>query len=246
MLNIFFLRAAWIVKPEVGGDVKIAFFIAVGFLLFSKSINSSENVPSIINTITNETERIEKVEGNFNLIVAYIDRGESYLAAGQFKEAIEDFKKGSELCWDISNLQMPLKLRSLFGLMIAYVCLGEESNAFYISEYLNYLINECNCHANEISLCKDEDYVIGPEREPYNGWCEETVNSVGAALKGIVRAAKFNLAVKESLIFSIDKFAKLGLQCCSRGGLWKSCVGPLARKLHEWKVLGIPADPAWD
>lgn len=178
-----------------------------------------------------------------------LDTGECYLASGQFDKAIDCLEQGYELNLntEISSFQEELGLRFLFAMMLAYVCSNEELIALNISDHLQNLLDRRECtECYRIHTCKDEEYVIGPNKEPYDGWCREVVNTTGAALKGVVRGSPLHLAAKESIIFTIDKFQEQARNCCARGGLWKACVGPLARKLHEWKMLGVPADPMWD
>jgi hypothetical protein len=44
----------------------------------------------------------------------------------------------------------------------------------------------------------------------------------------------------------INGLADQAAHCCRIGGLWKGCLQKLVNKLHYWKILGVPADPAWD
>ena len=115
---------------------------------------------------------------------------------------------------------------------------------------LHNLLSHWDCgNVIDVRLCKGEEYVIGPEKEPYSGWCKQTVQTTASALSDLIT---FVLRVEVQLILRklIDGLAVEGLKCCAKGGVWKSCVGPLAKKLHiwnqKWKCFGIPPDPAWD
>lgn len=175
----------------------------------------------------------------------YVERGENLLALGKFDEAVSHLHYGYELSSDAKVAT--LELRSLFAVMLAYVCLDKEEEALQVSYLVQKLLDEMQCKdCGKVRLCNDDDYVIGPEQEPYDGWCEEAVSTTGAALKGVVRGARLGIAARETLVFTIDKFQQQAMKCCAKGGLWKACVGPLAKKLYEWRVLGIPPDAAWD
>ncbi|NDE82640.1 MAG: hypothetical protein EB051_03370 [Chlamydiia bacterium] len=65
------------------------------------------------------------------------------------------------------------------------------------------------------------------------------------ALKILTSSVK-NSAVRNLANILIDELADTGKRCCKAGGIWKGCLQQLVNKLHYWKVLGIPADPAWD
>jgi hypothetical protein len=97
--------------------------------------------------------------------------------------------------------------------------------------------------------CEGEEYAIGPDKEPYPGWCEEVVNATSLALNGMIALVPRE-EVRNILTLLVESLAKEGLRCCATGGIWKSCVGPLAKKLHiwmqKWKLFGIPPDPAWE
>jgi hypothetical protein len=177
--------------------------------------------------------------------IFYIDRGEDFLAEGLFDRAISELMTGYELNLEFQRPE--LEFRALFALMLAYLCADQEKEAVAIADYLHDFLEQWDCEScQNIQLCSGEGFVVGPDKEPYAGWCEETVKSTSAVLKGIVRGSPLKLAARESIIFTIDKFQEQALICCARGGLWKACVGPLAQKLYEWKILDIPPDPMWD
>ncbi len=199
--------------------------------------------------LRSEEQTTIRQESDRSTALFYLDRGESYLASGQFDEAIRSLHKGYDINFseDTESFREELHLRFLFAMMLGYACTDEEAIALKISDYLQNLLDNWECKdCVEIYKCKDEEYVIGPDKQPYDGWCREVVTTTAAALKGVVRGSKLPLAAKESIIFTIDKFQGQATICCNKGGLWKACVGPLAKKLHEWKMLGVPADPMWD
>lgn len=79
-------------------------------------------------------------------------------------------------------------------------------------------------------LCKDENYVSGPDTEPAPGWCVETVNSTANFLEKLVRTSRLSKTTQESIIFALNQQRFSGLHCCARGERWKTCVGPLMAK----------------
>lgn len=132
-------------------------------------------------------------------------------------------------------------------MMLAYTCQDQEDNALKISHYLIDFLNKWECkQCGKTQTTGDEDYVIGPDKEPYRGFCAETVKNSVALLKGIVRGSKLNIATRESILFTIDQFADRALNCCAEEALWRTCVGPLAKEVFEWRVLKVPPDPMWD
>jgi hypothetical protein len=132
-------------------------------------------------------------------------------------------------------------------MMVVYAHQGEDEKALSAMEHFEYLFYSSNSNTpRKFRSCKDEQYITGPDQAPYPGWCEEAVKNSAEALCSFVNFSKLNQLTKETIIFSIVQAKNLALTCCARGGLWKGCVGPLAKKLIEWKALGIPADPYWD
>ncbi len=78
------------------------------------------------------------------------------------------------------------------------------------------------------------DDVLGPNKAPSLGWCEEVIVGVGRAMDAIACLAP-NYAVKIALIGIIEALMVRGVKCCQSGAFWKACVAPITRKWKEWK-----------
>jgi tetratricopeptide (TPR) repeat protein len=78
------------------------------------------------------------------------------------------------------------------------------------------------------------DDVLGPNKAPSLGWCEEVIVGVGRAMDAIACLAP-NYAVKIALIGIIEALMTRGVKCCQSGTFWKACVAPITRKWKEWK-----------
>lgn len=69
-------------------------------------------------------------------------------------------------------------------------------------------------------------------------------NTVDALLPLISAVKKTEVRVLATMV--INGLGDQASRCCRAGGLWKGCLQKLVNKLHYWRMLGIPADPAWD
>lgn len=182
-------------------------------------------------------------------LIMYIEYGENCLLAKQYNQAYQSISEGKALL-KRANLsdseRQDLEFRSELGMMLAASALGDEEQALKSSQIMRQKLQKWDCNRLSEPYHKDEEYVIGPDKAPYRGWCSETVNSTSIALKLFVQLCPLSTLVKETIVLTIDQAQSKALQCCRNGGIWKACVGPLARKLYEWKVLGVTPDPAWD
>ena len=166
------------------------------------------------------------------LPVHYLDRGESYLLSGRFEEARQDFQKGYDLHWAFCDMQCRemLEFRSLLGITLTSAILGDNQQILPMSERLEDL------------LSKEED-VIGTDREPYGGWCEETARYFGNSMRELI---VFVPKIEDKVILRclVSSMETAALRCCSRRTPWKACIGPLAKKFHlwdeRWKSRGLP------
>lgn len=202
---------------------------------------------SIKNLILHETQEIQEAElqGADDLSLKYINRAESYIVAGTFEKALEDLEKGYAVACQRS--QRNVEQRSLLDMMVTYAYLGDDEKALLATEHFQSLFYSSDDHTpKKWRLCKDENYVSGPDEEPAPGWCRETVNSTTDFLKKLVKDSRLSKATQESLNFTLDQLHSSGLRCCASGGRWKECVGPLAKKAVEWQASGVPADPQWN
>lgn len=86
--------------------------------------------------------------------------------------------------------------------------------------------------------------ILGPDQISIRD-CLERVETSREALFVLIAAVK-KTEVRFIAMGVINALTDQAASCCRRGGLWKGCLQQLVNKLHYWKVLGIPADPAWD
>ena len=73
-------------------------------------------------------------------------------------------------------------------MMLTYAAyLNEEDYALKISIYLENLLDDWQCENwIKIQQCKGKEFVLGPDKAPYDGWCREVVLSTAATLKGVI------------------------------------------------------------
>lgn len=207
---------------------------------------------------------------------AYMDRAETLIIAEDAETAIDDLKNGlyyASFCPKKSEKDL-LICRGLFDLCIAYGALDRiEELKSTGEEFLFVLSNlQCNdCHHGKD--CSQESYgsvlfaknasrnnqrghimhcrsskdwpILGPDRIPIRD-CIERVGTTAHALKVLVAALIKRQELQPIFNSLIDSLATEAEKCCYAGGLWKGCLKPLTNRLHNWKALGIPADPYWD
>lgn len=194
-----------------------------------------------------------------HLVDLYISRGETYMINGQFSDAVDDFFIAYVFLEKVKNDAL-LRFRLLFNEIMWHAFMGDEKKVMIIGEYLvssfdeicfqkrfgNQNVNLSTVRA-PLFFCKTK--IVGPDQEPYPGWCKEIVISTGVALAQLICVLPKN-AAKIALGSVIAILEQKALDCCEAGGLWKGCVGPLAEKFNnwnqKWKVLKIPPDPAYD
>jgi hypothetical protein len=108
--------------------------------------------------LRSEEKTTIRQKSNNSSALLYLDRGESYLACGQFDEAINCLHIGYDLNFNanIESFEEDLHLRFLFTLMLSYVCTNEEAIALKISDYLQDLLDNWECkNCVKMYLCKD-------------------------------------------------------------------------------------------
>ena len=76
-------------------------------------------------------------------------------------------------------------------------------------------------------------------------YCLKTVDNCAVFMKGMLVVVK-NSGARSTLGMFIDGLAKKSKDCCRAGGFWRHCVQKMVDVMNEWKIFGIPADPAWD
>src|SRR5690349_16942125 len=148
------------------------------FWISSIVIANASNRSSIEDLILYETQKIQEAEidGSADLSLKYIDRAETYIVAGQFEKALDDLEKGREVAWQ--RRRKDAEQRTLIDLLVTYVSLGDDEKALTTTEHLQDLLYSPDSHKPKKGcLCKDENYVNGPDKEPAPGWCEQTVVS---------------------------------------------------------------------
>jgi len=245
-------------------------FFILSFILktpvFSEEINYGM-FSSFEELISYETNQIlffhsEDFEALSN---AYINRGESYLIAGNYNLAIEDLKNGyevAELC--NSDVKTALCLRSLLGLVFSYGIMDEMEEFHVIEQEIRNLFGAFECrtlekrqHLNRsgsrfgysamTTHSSVEQPIHGPDKISIAD-CIDRARGTARASRILILRAK--LEVQTFLNILIDDLEDRAVRCCIAGGLWKACLQPIVNKWQKWnekwKVFGIPPDPTWD
>lgn len=228
---------------------------------------------SIQMAINSETTRISEISfSNYvEIAEAHITRGESYLICEEYENALQDFLTGLDAI-NYRNVgeKKELYIRTLFGLFIAYGNLNLFDQFYVTMEALRNILDSCkceNCHQinissnnncskylrndfssslvkNQNSGCKaEEPSIAGPDVISVQD-CIERVDGTEFAIKAL-----FSRARSEIRFLAFEFIHALTVQardCCYSGGLWKGCLRPIINKWQQWKICGIPADPAWD
>lgn len=248
----------WVVFP-----IRTVFALFIFSISFAVTLEidytSCKNIQEIIKL---ETDLILKNKKNDidSLANLHISRGETYLLNGQIEDAINDFYIVYMFLDKIKNNKI-IKFRLLFNEILWNVMLDKKNEVEILGEHLICIFDEIcfqknfgNQHTTlstertPIFFCKKTN-IVGPDQEPYSGWCKEVVISTGVALAQLISVLPKN-AAKIALGSIIAILEQKALDCCEAGGLWKACVGPLAEKFNnwnqKWKVLRVPPDPAFD
>jgi hypothetical protein len=126
---------------------------------------------------------------------------------------------------------------------------GDLNELFIPCKKYGKAMNDTQKEPNEENKTDGSEYVLGPDKEPYPGWCHEVVINTARSLHMMIALVP-RTEVRIVLSQLIECLKEEGLRCCDLGGVWKGCVGPLAKKLYiwnqKWKMFEIPPDPAWD
>jgi hypothetical protein len=75
--------------------------------------------------------------------------------------------------------------------------------------------------------------------------CLKTVDNCADFMKAMCGVVK-NSGAQVTLGLFIDGLARKSKDCCRAGEFWRNCVQKMVDVMNEWKMIGIPADPAWD
>ncbi len=249
---------------------KVAIFlITTGYITANDSANKLEQFFS--STIEEESLAIQETceLQNEKLASLYIDRGESYLVVGQNKKAFDDFQRAYHYTKNSFNQDeaTSLTFRSLLGAFLVFVRMENLPAVETFGVELQKIIKNYSCEAcykksnnfgseqlqpyrhthvltRLISTDQPDWPILGPD-EISKRDCLERVETTERALYLLIAAVKKS-EVRAIATTIIKALADQAASCCRAGGLWKGCLQKLVNKLHYWKVLGIPADPAWD
>ncbi len=135
----------------------------------------------------------------------------------------EEFVKDLDLIVDLVGLDRPCDCSSS-------VCLASPQNMGKRDLYFAKPLEESS--RTQFAFC-DMDY------------CLKTVDNCAVFMKGMCAVVK-DSGIQFTLGLFIDGLAKKSKDCCRAGGFWRNCVQKMVDVMNSWKMLGIPADPAWD
>lgn len=251
---------------------RIIFFILV-FWSLSLEVQAFQidyrKCESLEDVIKSETLQIEQTSysNHEELASLYIARGESYLLAAKYNDALDDFQKANFQLEYINDEEVVFNFNflSLLSEIVCYDALGYTEEADLGIKQLQLKVDQFKCtNCNRNTLESDNPILISNKnhltkiyrtefadpREPQPAsWCVDTVKNTCAVLRGI--AANIPSSVTRfSAMELISSLQQSAINCCYAGGLWSVCIKPLADKFEQWnrkwKVLGIPPDPSWD
>ena len=192
------------------------FCTGISIRSYAGTVNYSE-CRSLQDVIARETQEIINLDQDdyHELAELHVSRGESYLLAAQYEQAIDDFQKATSYLEDTSNLNPTIFtiFRAVFGKIICYDNLDMDEQVQENLEQLQEISSHINCDnyiENPLrkSLIKCPDFhnrnrwasgstgfhrghfshaqenqdsyadVLGPDKAPSLGWCEEVVVGV--------------------------------------------------------------------
>jgi hypothetical protein len=237
------------------------FFLDMPIRLFAEASEDS----FFLRSIAKESLNIQHTSSydHSKLSDLHASRGEDYLILGEDQKALEDFQLSYEFALNCREEENRSSFRPLFGAFLAHVRLENLESAQEIYVQLESILKDSDCCrsresatylgkcysdgfaiSNLVQNCNSNWPIFGPERIPVHD-CLDNVAATVKAIK-ILTAAVRKTEVRVVANALIDQLAETANNCCWAGGLWKGCLQKLVNKLHYWKVLGIPADPAWD
>lgn len=225
---------------------------------------------SIEEVIEQETLQIHSTsaEDYETLGHAYASRGESYLIAEKYEEALADLLAGYKLVKFCGPEEgAAIAVRTLLDLAIVYGNLGQLDEVLLLADRLQGVSEICphswyyqlddlpilqssfdSRSRPEIQLVANTDRpIVGPKSISVHDCIEYTQGTARAARALIVKARP---EVQFLLQVLIDDLENRAINCCHSGGVWKGCLQPLVNKWRQWnqkwQVFKIPPDPAWD
>ena len=194
----------------------------------------------------------------------YSSRGEDYLILDEDQNALTDFLLSYEYALNCNEQDNNLLFRSLFGAFLVHIRSENIESAQEIFARLQSILSSSSCNeCKETRVPLTSRYfkgiftsssshqgdqpdwpIIGPDQIPTRD-CLERVATTSKAVRILIAAVKKS-EVRTLATLLIDELSDTASRCCRAGGIWKGCLQKLANKLYYWKVLGVPADPAWD
>jgi hypothetical protein len=189
----------------------------------------------------------------------YASRGEDYLILGDDQKALEDFLRSYEYSLKSGGgiEETRLSFRSLFGAFLVYIRLEDLESAKEVYSHLDSILDSGACFQCAKStarpskrlarpvLANHPDYPIYGSDQISIRECLDRVDTTVEAITILIATVK-RTEVRTVAVAFIRQLENKARNCCIAGGIWKGCLQVLVNKLHYWKVLGIPADPAWD
>ncbi len=189
----------------------------------------------------------------------YASRGEDYLILGDDQKALEDFLLSYEYALKSESgiEESRLSFRPLFGAFLVYIRLEDLESAKEVYSHLNSILDDWTCSqctkstiqsnnqfARQVQLHRSDYPIYGPDQISTRE-CLDRVATTSEAITILIAAVR-KTEVRTLAFAFIRQLENNARNCCAAGGIWKGCLQSLINKLHYWKVLGIPADPAWD
>lgn len=251
----------------------LSLWILSGFFIneiFSASYRDNflrlSSIIEIEETILDERQQIHDLQSVYGLtdevLWLYNDLGISYFFKDEFLTALDKFDYilqqkqedneslligaalwGKAICharldmFDemLQNLRL---LESYFNHLFEYNCRSEQRKQFMLS-------NE-DFHLSHLIFKAKQVQFENPNENISAAQCRDRVVGSANAIKNFIAPLIKDPGKQIIFIQFINGLESQGLYCCRDGSIWVSCVTPMLQKLENWKIFGIPADPAWD
>ena len=248
----------------------------LGFFFYSQSSASENNDPLkqdiqqlclIDETIRKEMDQIcylESFEGISDTVLwLYNDLGISHFFRGNFELALGNFAYILEATFSRNDKENVLIGAALWGRALCHACLDMENEMDQDLDMLkiyfeNVFQDNQTCKSYKsfriaTKVPSYSDFIIQTKVEfaypdEYISAAECRRRVIGSADKLKLFVAPLIKSTSKRVIFMqfIEALQEQGIYCCRDGTFWTTCVTPILEKLDKWKVVGIPADPAWD
>lgn len=173
-----------------------------------------------------------------------------------------------------------LLFQSLFGQAIIYGCLDMPNEFQLTLNALGRILDSYSCTScgkynyaallartegvdrpfyddNAVFLqCNTQRSIKSSVEPPIYGPDRISISECIEFARGMAKKCRYLISlvpkseVKVLLSIAIDGLENKAIDCCRAGGIWKSCLQPLANKWYLWnqkyQMFGIPPDPTWD